>query len=103
MKRTIEYVADLASKHPETKDGNILILNHDHVDRTIMKLNRTIYTRQYKLEVFPFTLRYCLWVFDYGTVDHTACQGGWTNWSMYGRFERSGNDRGFVTFFPRQS
>lgn len=101
MKRALDRVVGFASQHVATEKGNILILNLDQRDQTILHLHQVLYSDEFSLEKWPFILRFGLWVFDYGTVNHTACQGGWNNWSMFGHYERSGKDNAFVTFFPR--
>jgi hypothetical protein len=47
------------------------------------------------MSVSPYVLRYGIWVFDHGTVDHTRCDGGWINRSMSGCFDKVD---GYVTF-----
>ena len=99
MKAALNRACDLASRYSVTAKGNVLILNMDHYSRTKLELNKVLYHRQFRMQVWPFVLNYGIWVFDFGTVDHTACDGGWVNWSMMGHHDKNG---GFVKFYPRE-
>jgi hypothetical protein len=98
MKKAIGRAVNYAARNPLLSLGKILVLNMDHYDRTILKLNRVLYHHVFKKSVWPFVLRYGMWVFDYGKVDRTRCDGGWVNWSMYGHHKKDG---GYVTFYAR--
>lgn len=98
MKSAMRRVDGTTRLNPLTSKCNILILNLDHLARTTMLLNEVCYQRNFELEMWPWVLRYGIWVFKDGDVDHTACDGGWVNWSMCGRFERSGDGNGIVRF-----
>ena len=104
MKHAMKRTEEAVQRHEEIRHGNILILNLDQrqMDRTHLNLNGVIWQHNFRLERFPFVLRYGCWVFESGTVDHQDAEGGWTNWSMCGRYERSGRGNGLVQFFPRR-
>jgi hypothetical protein len=99
MKAALDRAKDFAARNPATSTGNILILNMDHHDRTIIEVNELFYHREFKLTKWPFVLKYGIWVFDKGFVDHRRCDGGWQNWSMMGHFDKDGQR---VTFFDRR-
>ncbi|KAK5452826.1 hypothetical protein LTS15_006974, partial [Exophiala xenobiotica] len=79
-------------------DCNILILNLNQLSQTQLNLHGLRYHGEFRLQVWPVVLRYGIWIFGTGTVDHTAAEGGWNNWSMAGRFQRSGRNNGYVVF-----
>lgn len=95
MKAGLARAKNYAARNPMTSRGNILILNMDHHSRTIFNLNNVLYHREFEMSVSPYVLRYGIWVFDHGTVDHTRCDGGWINRSMSGCFDKVD---GYVTF-----
>jgi hypothetical protein len=95
MKAALGRAKEYAARNPTTSRSNILILNMNHHSRTIFNLNRVFYHREFEMSIWPYALRYGIWVFDHGTVDHTRCDGGWVNWSMCGWFDKVD---GFVTF-----
>lgn len=90
MKSAMTRVRATMDNNPELSTCNVLILNLDHLGKTKMSLNEIRYHREFELAMWPWTLRYGIWVFRDGEVDHSGCDGGWVNWSMSGRYERSG-------------
>jgi hypothetical protein len=53
MKKAIGRAVNYAARNPLLSLGKILVLNMDHYDRTILKLNRVLYHHVFKKSVWP--------------------------------------------------
>lgn len=105
MKHALKQTKEMMKNHDEIQHCNILILNLEkrQMDRTRLNLNGILWQHDFRLERFPFVLKYGCWLFESGTVDHQDAEGGWINWSMCGQFTRSGRGNGLVEFHDRRS
>ena len=105
MKHALKQTGEMIASHNEIRHCNILILNLEkaQMDRTHLNLNGILWQYTFRFDRYPIVLRYGCWIFESGTVDHQDAEGGWINWSMSGRFTRSGRGNGLVEFHDKRS